>query len=608
VTATAWNTILRRAEAALARRAFPEAQRDAEALLRSPTSAPVRARALLVAADAAYALRTYGLAAGRYSEFVTRNEGAPEAARAAMAIGWARLREGHRDRARAAWTGFADARPGHGQAPLALALAAELAIQSGDTAASRPLLDRLVTRYPSSPYAAVARLSRSTLALSRGEEAVALPDLEAVVADRGPAVLDDRRALRDALATPGAESALDRVTVGRASQATDRAEAIDRFAARVLDRSRRESDPAVLHGLVLLATTDRGWSDARTAALAVRLIEEYPAYKPAPAVLARVADASASAGQWPAARQAWETLLTRAPSAMGQGARVGLGEALLRTGAVARARARLEQSAVGSDDEAARALRLLIELHTAAGDRRAALVAYDRLLQEHPALQRSPALLLAQARLLEDLGYRARARSVLAKVVEYGRDDVAAEAAYRLGQVLSADGQHAAAVEWYLTAAYAAERSVWERQALLGAGRSLTALNETKEALAVYWKLLPGRGGLDSVADRQVSGEAAYRAGEILRDADLHADALVMFQTSAHLTTGSPAERRALLAALPCATAAGDRQAAEAIFRRLQQAGATDIQIGEARRILRVSGDVGPTETVGGAAPAAIAR
>ena len=68
-------------------------------------------------------------------------------------------------------------------------------------------------------------------------------------------------------------------------------------------------------------------------------------------------------------------------------------------------------------------------------------------------------------------------------------------------------------------------------------------------------------------------------------DADrpfVHADALVMFQTSADLTAGSPAERRALLAALPCATAIGDRQAAETIFRRLQQAGVTGPQIGGA--------------------------
>src|SRR4029453_7274770 len=100
-----------------------------------------------------------------------------------------------------------------------------------------------------------------------------------------------------------------------------------------------------------------------------------------------VAEASATAGQWPAARRAWEILLARAPGAMGR-ARVGLGEALLRTGATAPARAQLEQSAAAGGDEAARALPLLVELYTATGDRRAALTAYDRVLREDPRLQR----------------------------------------------------------------------------------------------------------------------------------------------------------------------------------------------------------------------------
>jgi hypothetical protein len=173
--------------------------------------------------------------------------------------------------------------------------------------------------------------------------------------------------------------------------------------------------------------------------------------------------------------------------------------------------------------------------------------------------------------------------------------------------VLSADGQHAVAVEWYLTAAYLAERSVWGRQALLGAGRSLTALNETKEALAVYWKLLSGRAGLESAADREIGGEAAYRAGEILRGADRHADALAMFQTSARLTAGSPAERRALSAALPCAAAIGDRQSAEAIQRRLQQTGASDARPEQPRDGLRATGAASEAPAGGSALPA-IAR
>jgi tetratricopeptide (TPR) repeat protein len=183
---------------------------------------------------------------------------------------------------------------------------------------------------------------------------------------------------------------------------------------------------------------------------------------------------------------------------------------------------------------------------------------------------------------------------MLQKVVEASEGEVAAEAAYRLGQGFDRENKHAAAVEWYLTAVYVAEQSTWARQALLGAGRSLTKLNEKKEALAVYWKLLPGAGGPDSAADRGISGEAAYHAGEILRDADHHADALVMFQTSAQLTAGSPAERQALLAALQSLAGAGDRQAAEVIYRRLQQAGANESQLAQARQALRVDGRPSP--------------
>lgn len=526
-----------------------------------------------------------------------------------MEVGWARLRQGDRDLARASWTAFADERAADARAPLALALAAELALQSGDTLGAQSLLDRLVTRYPSSVWASVGRLSRSTLALRRGQEAAALQDLDTVASTRGPEALEDRRKLRDALATPGTEAALETMASARvAASPSDRTEALDRFASRLLDASRREPDPALLHGLVLLVAADRGWADTRTAALAGRLVDGFPGYAPGPSLLARVADAAARAGQWPVARRAWETLRARAPQAMGRGARVSLGEALLRTGATAQARAQLEQSAMGGDEEAARALQLLIELHTAAGDRRAALAASERLLQEHPRVQPPAPDLLAHARLLEELGQGGRARPVLQKVVERGQGEVAAEAAYRLGQALSTDGQHAAAVEWYLTAAYSAERSAWGRQALLGAGRSLTALNETKEALAAYRKLLSGPAGSESAADREIAGEAAYRAGEILRSADRHADALAMFQTSARFTAGSPAERRALAAALPCAKAIGDRRTVETIHRRLQQAGATDTQPEEAPRALRASGGAAGEGTTGASTLPPIAR
>ena len=380
-------------------------------------------------------------------------------------------------------------------------------------------------------------------------------------------------------------------------------QSLERFAARVLDRQHREPGPHLLHGFVLLTAADRGWSNVLVVALADRLVEEFPTYPAASALLGRVATASAVAGQWPLARRSYETLVARTPAAVTASMRLKLGEALFRTGATAAARTQLEQLAAASGDEAPRALLLLAELHATAGDRRAALAAYDRLFRDYPRLERSTRSLLTHAQLLEDAGQPQQARPVLRRVVELAQGEVAAEAAYRLAQTFSAESQHATAVEWYMTAAYAAERSRWGRLAWLGAGRSLTTLNERKDALAAYWKLIPARPGVDVPADRETSGEAAYRAGEILRDADLHDEALDMFVTSAHLTAGLPAERLALLGALQCMLATGDRKSAEAIYRRLLNAAANQPQVlAQAREALRANGaaaaaGAGPTES-----------
>jgi tetratricopeptide (TPR) repeat protein len=551
----------------------------------------VRRGALLVAADAAYGMRAYGVAASRYGEFVAGPEAPAETARAAMALGWARLRQGERHGARAAWIAFADTRALDPRAPLALALSAELADQAGDGAASRRLLDRIVAQYPSTPWAAPARLGRAVLALRRAQDDEALRDLDAVVRTRGPAALIERDRLAGALAAPGSEAALEAIAAGHAGAPPEAGDALDRFARHLLDGRHREATPYVLQGLVLLTAADRGWSDVLAGALASRLVADFPSHPAAAALLGRVAASAASAGQWPVARRAYETLLARAPAAMTPAARVALGEALLRTGAHGPARGQLEQAAGTGGDEAARALLLLTEIHTAAGDRRAALAAYDRLAREHPRLERSAPSLLAHARLLEEVGQAERARPLLRRVVEQSDGEPVAEAAYRLGQGLSVEGQHAAAVEWYLTAGYAVERSSWARRAWLAAGSSLTALHETREALAVYGKLIPARPGIDVPDDRETGGEAAYRAGAILRDARRHAEALDMFVTSAHLTAGLPAERRALVGALQCLVATGDRASAEVIYRRLQQAGSTEPQLlAQAREALRAAG------------------
>ncbi|PYM27983.1 MAG: hypothetical protein DMD78_01090 [Candidatus Rokuibacteriota bacterium] len=529
------EALLARARTELARGSFALAQRDAEALLQARVPSAIRAGALNVAADAAYGLRAYSRAAHYYRDVLALGDASPDAAGAAMALGWAELRRGRRDEARRAWTQLADRFPADTRAPLALILAAEVAAQAGDTTASARLLDSALARYAASPYVSLARLGRATVAVRRGRHDEALRDLEAVAAG-GPAVVQSRSRLEDALVVYGGEAWLT-APASPTSKGPDGRARLDAFAGAVM--SQRQRSPYLIHGVTLLAAADRGWPDSLTAALAARLVEDFPSYPPAPALLTRVAAGAASAGQWPIARRSYETLLARAPAAAPPSVRLQSAEALFRTGATAEARARLEPIAASKGAEAPRALLLLAQIHEAAGNRPAA-------------------------------------RGALQRLVQIGRADEAAEAAYRLAEGLQAEGEHSAAVEWYLTAAYVAERTPWARRALLGAGRSFTALRDPAQALAAYGKLVGRRPGYDPTDDRATSGEAAYLAGDVLRNAGLHQESLEMFARSADLAAGLPAERRALLAAMQTFLAIGDRGAAESVYRRLASAAAAD--------------------------------
>jgi TolA-binding protein len=359
----------------------------------------------------------------------------------------------------------------------------------------------------------------------------------------------------------------------------------------------------VLHGLSLVGAGDRGWSDTVVATLVRRLADGWPSYPAAPALLARVATAAAAAGQWPIARPASEALIARYPGSPSTAkARVDLAEVLARAGATTEARAHLEDAIATGGDTAPRALLLLAELEEAMGNRREALAAYDRVLREHSHVERSVSSLLSHARLLESSGQHDLARSLLQRIVDASDGEVAAEASYRIARILSAQGQDTAAVEWYMTAAYVAEGSQWERPSLLGATRSFTALNQTGEAMIAYRKLTarPAAGGardaMPAVAaspalageHQEGIGDAAFRLAEALQRAGDHDAALEMYLTAAHQMAGGPAAPRALLGAIRTLVAAGDRLAAEAIYRRLLELGETDpALLAEARKAIR---------------------
>jgi hypothetical protein len=106
-----------------------------------------------------------------------------------------------------------------------------------------------------------------------------------------------------------------------------------------------------------------------------------------------------------------------------------------------------------------------------------------------------------------------------------------------------------------------------------------------------------------------VSGEAAYRAGEILSGAGLHEEALDMFVTSAHLTAGLPDERRALVGVVRCLVATGDRAGAETVYRRLLSSGAAEPDLlAQARTALRANGHGNGGSPSGRSAPPSAVR
>jgi tetratricopeptide (TPR) repeat protein len=598
---------LTRAQTALTRREFRDAQDSAEELLRTRIPPDVLAGALLVAGDAAYAMRAYGRAVVRYSEFLSLQATGPDAMHAALQRGWAQLRDGRRDGARLSWMETADRSPADPRAPLGLILAAEIAIQARDTTAATALLDRLIVQFPSSVHAGTARLSRAILALREQREDAAVRDLDELIRVHGTSAVESRRRTMEAFAITGAEAALETLPAGRgvgiAGAVSPSDEPLARFANAFVQSGDRESIPYVLYGLALVGAGNRGWSDGGVVTLVRRLVDGWPSYPAAPALLARVAAAAAAAGQWPIAREASDALIARYPgSAIAATTRVDLAEMLARAGARTEARAYLQEVSAAGGDTALRALLLLAGVEEAMGNRGEALAAYDRVLREHSGDEGAVSSVLSHARLLESSGQPDVARSLLQRIVDASDGDVAAEASYRIARILSAQGQEAAAVEWYMTAAYVAEGSPWERPSLLGATRSFTALNRTHEATIAYRKLtatpaavgsrdaVPAVAASPALAGEQKDGvsDAAFRLAEALQRAGDHDAALEMYLTAAHQAAGGPAAPRALLGAIRTLVAAGDRLGAEAIYRRLLESDAADpALLAEARKTIR---------------------
>lgn len=552
--ALGWYAGLRLAQMDLESREVVQARTRIDAILNEPLTAELRAAALALGGEAAYAGRAWDEAGARYSRFLAEFPTSPQAPSVMLALGWAEFRRGRLEAARETWTRFATGNRADPRAPAALFLAAELAARSGDTAGARALLDGLVTRYPEGEYADIARLNRSILAIRAGRAPGALGDLTELIRRaplspyagrmrlaRGVALVTDGKGAEAAREFKGAQGqgegasanlGLGRVAFDRGQwdeaerefvEARDtgagavaasaeygiaavlwnqgKTEDFKRFAQALLARP---ADPAmtpnVLAAAASLAAEEGRWKDAR--ALAMRAVNEFPTTDAAPAALSLMGAAAARAGEWPLASESFRLLTGRYPGyKIGREERLAYAEALYRTGVLAEAQARLQEfiDTSPTDPGLPRALVLLGRTHEARGDGAAALDVYKRVGREYPAFL--GVALLGNARVLLLAGNWDEARPLLERAVEAGDEAVAAEAAYHLGEGFRGAGRHQQAVESYMTAAYVAPGTPLARRALLGAGRSFTALKQADSAVIVYKKLLGGKTVEPELAD-----------------------------------------------------------------------------------------------------------
>lgn len=539
-----WIALLRLAQMDLEAREFARAASESAEVLRQPLQHDVRALALLLNAEAAYWAREWDASAAGFGRFLSEFPGHPQAGAAALSLGWAELRRGNGVGARQRWTAFARYFPADPRAPEALLLAAELAGEAGDPGA-KDLLDQLLSRYPAYGQADVARLNRAILDLRAGRSWEAREELSALVARAPlspllgrarvalgaallaqglvePAGAEFAKALQQgvgALAHLGAGSAAlllrrwdeaarefgearDAGTASIISAAEYGLAAValnagkrDEFskAATALLKSPRSASimPPLLYVVAALAVEDKKWSEAR--ALTLRLANEYPGSEPADDALFRLGTGASAGRQWPLARETFQLLEDRYPkSPLAEDVRLGLSEALLRSGAMADARARLEAFLVSGsgDPRLPRALFLLGQAREAAGDRVGALDTYTRLFTEYPNSEWTMTGRIAQGRLLQQEARWDEARQAFEGAVAGSDVAAAVEAAFELGEGFRTRRAHQEATEAYLTAVYLAPDSIWARRALLGAGQSFTALKQTDSAVIVYRKLL----------------------------------------------------------------------------------------------------------------------
>jgi tetratricopeptide (TPR) repeat protein len=254
--------------------------------------------------------------------------------------------------------------------------------------------------------------------------------------------------------------------------------------------SPRRAGP-LLYALTAIAVDEKDW----TAALghARRLTTDYAAYEATPDALERVGAGAAAAANWPIAYESTLLLRQRYPkSPLAEGAWLRLAEAQLETNRASDARRTLEQAlpAASSDPQAGRGWILLARAREQTGDRSGALEAYNRAPREANGPEWTRQALFGHARLLAQEKRYEQARGVLDRLLKSPDSSVVADAAQAMGEAYTGEGNHLAAAEYYLTAAYVAPDTPAGRRGLLAAARALAASKQDEAATAAYRKLL----------------------------------------------------------------------------------------------------------------------
>jgi tetratricopeptide (TPR) repeat protein len=525
-------------------REFAQAAKEGAQVALSASAPDLRAAALLLQAEAAYAAGDYAAADTAYGRLLADAPQHPEAPLLHLAQAWTALRRDQRDLARRRFTEFATAYPTDPRRADALVLASELALRAQDTNAGRRLLEQVINQYPTNPRTQFARLNLGILLARSGDTAAAQRELtdwltkspfpllvgrarvslgvvqlaagrpaeasrEFAAARKegvgalaalglGTAALresrwnDAERELKEAAET-GTAAVTTTAEYGLAVAAFQRGNPGEfrKIATQTLDAAPSgAAAPSLLYILTALAVQERDWPGALTSAK--RLVAQYKDAEFADDALERIVAGSAQARAWGTVSEAYQILRQQYPrSPFVVSSRALFAEAELESGRPDVARRELEPIAASLvSANASHALVVLGRAREATGDRAGALDAFARAGQSAGPAGLGGDAAIQQARLLLEEKRWNEARGILQPLLKSPETGPVAEAAQGIAQSFHGEGNYQAAAEFFMTAAYVAPESPAGRRALLGAGQSFAALKQPESAAIVYRKLL----------------------------------------------------------------------------------------------------------------------